>query len=33
MVEATSPDRARDVAKSLADAVIATCGGEIDGGH
>jgi phosphoglucosamine mutase len=33
MVEAADADLARDAAQSLADAVIAVCGGEIDGGH
>jgi len=33
MVEAANANLARDAAQSLADAVIAVCGGEIDGAH
>ncbi len=33
MVEAANATLARDAAQSLADAVIAVCGGEIDGAH
>jgi phosphoglucosamine mutase len=33
MVEAATEDSAYDVARTMADALIAMCGGEIEGGH